>query len=97
MAGRCLPKSINFFFIPILCAPQTITQRFCSTHSESSSTKVTVGTTGERGSMHKCPKHHIDLVSFCPACRGAVRSKRKAISSRKNGKLGGRPPKASLG
>jgi hypothetical protein len=43
--------------------------------------------------MPKCPKHHINLVSFCPACRGSVRSKRKAISSRENGKLGGRPRK----
>jgi hypothetical protein len=44
--------------------------------------------------MRKCPQHHIDLVSFCPACRGSVRSKRKALSSRKNGKLGGRPRKS---
>lgn len=43
--------------------------------------------------MAKCPKHRIDLVSFCPACLGSVRSKRKAVQSRKNGKLGGRPRK----
>ena len=41
--------------------------------------------------MPKCPTHRIDLVSFCPACRGSVRSKRKAASSRANGRLGGRP------
>ena len=41
--------------------------------------------------MAKCPKHKVDLVSFCPACRGGVRSKRKAQTSRENGKLGGRP------
>jgi hypothetical protein len=40
----------------------------------------------------KCPIHKIDLVCFCPACRGAARSKRKAESSRANGFLGGRPP-----
>ncbi len=33
------------------------------------------------------------LVHFCPACRGAVSSKRKTVSSRKNGRLGGRPKK----
>ena len=44
--------------------------------------------------MPKCPVHKIDLVCFCPACRGSVRSKRKAASSRENGKLGGRPRKA---
>lgn len=43
--------------------------------------------------MPKCPIHRIDLVSFCPACRGSVRSKKKAASSRENGKLGGRPRK----
>ena len=42
----------------------------------------------------KCPVHRIDLVFFCPACRGSMRSKRKAATSRKNGQLGGRPPKA---
>jgi hypothetical protein len=39
----------------------------------------------------KCPIHNIPLVCYCPACRGAVTSKRKAASSRANGKLGGRP------
>jgi hypothetical protein len=43
--------------------------------------------------MAKCAIHRVDLVSFCPACRGAVRSKRKALTSRENGKLGGRPRK----
>src|SRR6516164_4029915 len=27
----------------------------------------------KRGAMRKCPKHHIDLVSFCPACWGSAR------------------------
>lgn len=40
-----------------------------------------------------CAKHRIKLVSFCPACRGGAVSKKKAASSRKNGKLGGRPRK----
>src|SRR5437773_12018573 len=40
--------------------------------------------------MNRCPIHKVPLVCFCPACRGAVRSKRKAQSSRENGKLGGR-------
>ena len=44
--------------------------------------------------MAKCQVHKIDLVSFCPACRGSVRSKRKAASSRANGRLGGRPRKS---
>jgi len=39
----------------------------------------------------KCPIHNILLVCYCPACRGEVKSKRKAASSRENGKLGGRP------
>ena len=39
----------------------------------------------------KCPIHKIDLVCYCPACRGAVTSKRKAAASRTNGRLGGRP------
>jgi hypothetical protein len=42
----------------------------------------------------KCKIHGVPLVCFCPACRGSVTSKRKARSSRENGKLGGRPPKA---
>ena len=41
----------------------------------------------------KCKVHGIPLVCYCPACRGSVRSKRKAESSRANGKLGGRPRK----
>jgi hypothetical protein len=41
--------------------------------------------------MPKCPIHRIDLVCFCPACRGSIRSKRKAASARVNGQLGGRP------
>jgi hypothetical protein len=39
----------------------------------------------------KCPIHNIPLVCYCPACRGEVKSKRKAAASRANGKLGGRP------
>lgn len=41
----------------------------------------------------RCAIHNIKLICFCPACRGSVRSKRKAHSSRRNGKLGGRPTK----
>jgi hypothetical protein len=41
----------------------------------------------------KCKIHGIPLICYCPACRGSVRSKRKAKASRENGKLGGRPPK----
>ena len=39
----------------------------------------------------KCPIHKIELICYCPACRGEVTSKRKAATSRDNGKLGGRP------
>ena len=39
----------------------------------------------------KCPIHNIPLVCYCPACRGEVKSKRKAAASRENGRLGGRP------
>jgi hypothetical protein len=39
----------------------------------------------------KCPIHKIELICYCPACRGEVTSKRKAATSRANGKLGGRP------
>jgi len=39
----------------------------------------------------KCPIHKIELICYCPACRGSLTSKRKAASSRENGKLGGRP------
>ena len=42
----------------------------------------------------KCRIHGVPLVCFCPACYGTVRSKRKAKSSRANGKLDGRPSKA---
>ena len=45
----------------------------------------------------KCKIHGIPLVCYCPACRGSVRSERKAQSSKENGKLGGRPPKAKKG
>jgi len=33
----------------------------------------------------------VKLVSFCPACLGAARSKRKAEAARLNGQKGGRP------
>jgi len=39
----------------------------------------------------KCPIHKIKLICYCPACREAVTTDRKASSSRNNGKLGGRP------
>jgi hypothetical protein len=39
----------------------------------------------------KCPIHNVELICYCPACRGSVTSKRKSASSRENGKLGGRP------
>lgn len=39
----------------------------------------------------KCRIHNMRLICFCPACRGAVTSRRKARASRENGKLGGRP------
>lgn len=41
----------------------------------------------------KCKIHGVPLVCYCPACRGAVQSERKAQSSRANGQLGGRPLK----
>jgi len=41
----------------------------------------------------KCKIHGVRLVCFCPACRGSARSESKARTSRRNGKLGGRPPK----
>ena len=40
----------------------------------------------------KCATQTIDLVSYCPACRGEATTTRKAATSRANGKLGGRPP-----
>lgn len=39
----------------------------------------------------KCSIHKIELVCYCPACRGEATSNRKAATSRANGKLGGRP------
>jgi hypothetical protein len=39
----------------------------------------------------KCPIHEIEMICYCPACRGSATSKRKARASRENGKLGGRP------
>lgn len=39
----------------------------------------------------KCPIHHIEMICYCPACRGSVTSKAKRLASRENGKLGGRP------
>ena len=42
--------------------------------------------------MPNCKVHRkTKLVQFCPACRGGKTSRRKARSSRENGKLGGRP------
>jgi hypothetical protein len=43
----------------------------------------------------RCAIHNIPLVCYCPACRGAISSKRTAKSSRENGKKGGRPSKAT--
>jgi hypothetical protein len=39
----------------------------------------------------RCPIHNIELICYCPACRGSATSKSKAQASRENGKLGGRP------
>lgn len=48
-------------------------------------------------SMQSCPVHpSVKLVVYCPACRGAVRSERKAEASRANGKRGGRPKRAAV-
>lgn len=41
----------------------------------------------------RCEIHDIELICYCPACRGSVRSRRKAEASRENGRLGGRPPR----
>jgi hypothetical protein len=39
-----------------------------------------------------CKIHRdVQLVCYCPACRGEATSKRKAQAARENGKLGGRP------
>jgi len=46
---------------------------------------------GAMGIKLKCKVHGVPLVCFCPACRGAATSERKARSSRRNGRLGGRP------
>jgi hypothetical protein len=45
----------------------------------------------------RCKVHRVKLVCFCPACRGAARSKRKAQASRQNGLKGGRPPGGERG
>jgi len=39
----------------------------------------------------KCPIHKIELICYCPACRGSVTTRKKRVASRENGKLGGRP------
>jgi hypothetical protein len=39
----------------------------------------------------KCLIHNVPLVCYCPVCRGSATSKRKAKTSRENGRLGGRP------
>jgi hypothetical protein len=41
--------------------------------------------------LMRCPIHSVPLVSYCPACRGSARSKRKTKAARENGKLAGRP------
>ena len=47
--------------------------------------------------MMRCKIHKVPLVCFCPACRGAAKSKAKAEAARRNGKLGGRPRKQKGG
>ena len=40
----------------------------------------------------KCHIHpNVEMICYCPACRGSVKSKAKRSASRENGKLGGRP------
>ena len=39
----------------------------------------------------KCAVHKCDMIVFCPACRGSIKSRRKAVTSRENGMKGGRP------
>lgn len=41
----------------------------------------------------KCTIHNIQLICYCPACRGSISSQRKTRTSRANGLLGGRPKK----
>jgi hypothetical protein len=41
--------------------------------------------------MRTCPKHGIKLRTFCPACVGEGRSKKKAEAARANGRKGGAP------
>jgi hypothetical protein len=47
--------------------------------------------------MSRCPIHNVELISFCPGCRGAIITLRKSKASRQNGKKGGRPKKAAKG
>jgi len=47
--------------------------------------------------MPKCSIHkEVELVQYCPACLGSKKSKRKAATSKENGKLGGRPKKVKV-
>jgi len=39
----------------------------------------------------KCSIHHVEMICYCPACRGSATSRAKRKASRENGKLGGRP------
>ena len=41
--------------------------------------------------LMKCPVHKVELVCYCPACRGSITTARKAAAAQANGKLGGRP------
>ena len=50
-----------------------------------------LGTNSENVMGFECSIHKIELVTYCPACRGSATSKRKVRASRENGKLGGRP------
>jgi len=49
----------------------------------------------QNAKMPHCPIHH-DVSLVCPACLGArtagITSKAKARASKRNGRLGGRPP-----
>ena len=42
-------------------------------------------------SAMRCLIHNVELICYCPACRGSITSARKVKASRSNGKLGGRP------